>query len=93
MTEAPSEPREQPLALLELPWPAMQAVMHWLGPSGALQLGRICRDLQKHVSCMTSPLWQRPRLHHSASPAATAWCDLPKPADSTACFGARHLYW
>ena len=62
MTEAPPEPQEQPLALLELPWPAMQSVMSGLGPSGALQLGWVCRDLQKHVSCKMSPHWQRPSL-------------------------------
>ena len=47
---------EPPLPLLELPGPAMQSVMHSLGPKGTLQLAWVCRDLCKHVSCVQSGL-------------------------------------
>lgn len=70
MMEATSQAEEQPLSLLELPWPAMQSVMHSLGPSGALRLGWVCRNLQKHVSCMMSPPGIDPDGYLTASPAA-----------------------
>lgn len=76
MMEATSQAEEQPLSLLELPWPAMQSVMHSLGPSGALRLGWVCRNLQKHVEPHQSALLSQ-HLRLQLRQAGTRWWTYP----------------